>query len=99
MSDPESANYGKHWQPKEIAAFFAPSSATIDAVQSWLVGEGFAPHRLRLTGGNQWMTVNMTVTEAESILNTKYELYSHRTGALRPGSSSRQLFDCSYSPR
>lgn len=36
VSDPESADFGKHWSVEEIHNHFAPSEATKEAVKAWL---------------------------------------------------------------
>ncbi|KAL8280252.1 hypothetical protein RQP46_007366 [Phenoliferia psychrophenolica] len=93
VSDPSSATYGQHWAAKDIAAFFQPSKESVSAVQNWLEDAGFASHRLRLTGGNQWMTVNVTINEAEELLKTRYEMYEHKSGVLRPATDEYSVPD------
>ncbi|KAL8276649.1 hypothetical protein RQP46_010917 [Phenoliferia psychrophenolica] len=88
VSDPASEKYGQHWSAAEIAAFFAPKEETVNAVKAWLTDAGLASRRLRLTGGNQWLAVNVTIKEAEELLNARYELFEHRSGALRPATHS-----------
>ncbi|KAL8286786.1 hypothetical protein RQP46_004314 [Phenoliferia psychrophenolica] len=83
ISHPSSAAYGQHWTSKEIADFFSPSAQTVDTVRDWLVASGIESYRHQLTGGNSWLTLNVTVAEAEEILDTRYEMFEHSSGVLR----------------
>src|SRR3954451_7481963 len=42
IADPASANYGKWLSTSQFKSQYAPASADIAAVQSWLKGSGFA---------------------------------------------------------
>ncbi|EGO00790.1 hypothetical protein SERLA73DRAFT_159461 [Serpula lacrymans var. lacrymans S7.3] len=42
ISLPGSSNYGNHWTAAEIAAKFAPSHDSVDAIRSWLMQSTFA---------------------------------------------------------
>jgi tripeptidyl-peptidase-1 len=55
VSHPESPNYGQHWSPAKVAATFAPSAESIDAVKEWLGVAGVHPERVRLTAGKAWL--------------------------------------------
>ncbi|KAM0748741.1 subtilisin-like protein [Meredithblackwellia eburnea MCA 4105] len=85
VSNPDSAEYGKHWKKDQVATFFQPPPATISSVQSWLIGEGFRRSDFRLSRGQTWITVNLTVEEAENLLKTTYNFYEHETGGIRLG--------------
>lgn len=80
VSHPSSANYGKHWTAAEIAATFAPDDSTIDTVRSWLVESGIAVEKIRLTASKGWIEADVTVGEAENLMNTEYNVYTHETG-------------------
>jgi tripeptidyl-peptidase I len=80
VSHPESPNYGKHWTADKVAATFAPSSNTVDAVRGWLHSVGIAAERLRLSPSRGWIEVNATVEEVESILDADYHVYGHTQG-------------------
>ncbi|KAL0946313.1 hypothetical protein HGRIS_012554 [Hohenbuehelia grisea] len=77
VSHPESPNYGNHWSPAKVAETFAPSGESIRVVKDWLVGSGIDPGRLRLSPTKNWIKVNATVEEAERLLQTEYNVYSH----------------------
>lgn len=81
VSHPDSPNFGNHWSANQIADVFAPSSETVDVVHSWLADWGFAPSRISLSPTKAWIQVNATVKEAERLLQTEYQVYSHTSGA------------------
>ncbi|KAJ6476108.1 subtilisin-like protein [Mycena sanguinolenta] len=85
VSHPESPTYGQHLSPEEIVNLFAPSHETIAAVKNWLVDSGLSHERLRLSPSRGWIAVNVTVEEAESLLNTEYHVYTHSSGAEQFG--------------
>ncbi|KAM7195591.1 subtilisin-like protein [Rhypophila sp. PSN 637] len=76
VSDPKSANFGKHWSAQRVIETFTPSNETVDQVVQWLVDSGIDSERLALTPGYNWLLVhNTTVEEAEVLLNTTYYHY------------------------
>ncbi|KZO99718.1 subtilisin-like protein [Calocera viscosa TUFC12733] len=89
VSDPESPDFASHWTAKQVAEFFAPSKDTLDTVVSWLEQEGIDPSRVKQTQSLGWLEVsNLTVTEAETLLDTKYKIYKHASGAPHLGCGS-----------
>ncbi|KAK3071726.1 hypothetical protein LTR53_008121 [Teratosphaeriaceae sp. CCFEE 6253] len=80
VSIPTSSMYGKHWTAKEIAAAFAPSDETVDAVKLWLTSAGIHGPRIKQSQSLSWLEFNATVDEAEELLKTKYHVYEHETG-------------------
>ncbi|KAJ6476116.1 subtilisin-like protein [Mycena sanguinolenta] len=85
VSHPESPTYGQHLSPEEIVNLFAPSHETIAAVKNWLLDSGLSHERLRLSPSRGWIAVNVTVEEAESLLNTEYHVYTHPSGVEQFG--------------
>ena len=79
VSHPESQNYGKHWSAAKVADTFRPSSETIDIVRNWLTKEGIIASRVRLSASGGWIEANVTVAEAEQLLQTEYYVYQHTT--------------------
>ena len=47
-SHPKSPSYEKHWTAGDIAATFAPTDETVDAVRNWLVANGVGEDRIAL---------------------------------------------------
>ena len=77
VSHPESDSYGQHMTPEEVVEMFAPSDDTVAAVKSWLTDAGLHPDRLRLSPGKGWVEFEVTVAEAEDLLETEYHVYTH----------------------
>lgn len=77
VSSPHSPKFGQHYTAKEIVDTFAPHKDTISAVMDWLVSSGIASERLRLSADKGWIHVNATASEAESLLQAEYHVYTH----------------------
>ena len=85
VSHPRSPNYGKHWSAGDIVRTFAPTDETIHVVRNWLVTSGIEEHRISLGRTKGWMRVNVTVEEAERLMNTEYNVYTHMSGRQHVG--------------
>ncbi|KIJ65943.1 hypothetical protein HYDPIDRAFT_166913 [Hydnomerulius pinastri MD-312] len=81
VSHPNSPNYGKHWTAGQVAAKFAPSQESVDAVRDWLLDSGIEAHRVKVSPSKGWLEFQSTVQEAEDLLHTSYHVYGHETGA------------------
>jgi tripeptidyl-peptidase-1 len=77
ISHPSSPNFGNHWSAKKVAETFAPSTESVNAVIQWLAEAGITSERAKQSQGLNWVQANVTVAEAESLLNTKYYAYTH----------------------
>ncbi|KAI0048067.1 subtilisin-like protein [Auriscalpium vulgare] len=88
ISHPDSPMYGQHWSADQVARHFAPSDATVHAVKRWLVDAGLAPERVGVSYNKGWIEVNVTVSEAESLLQTEYHVYAHPSGVEQIGCQS-----------
>jgi tripeptidyl-peptidase-1 len=91
VSAPNSPTYGQHWTPIEVAAFFEPAVATINAVRAWLVDAGVNAQRINLSKGKTWLTFDATVEELESLLETKFAVYRHPSGRTYIGTQSYRI--------
>ena len=80
VSHPESPNFGEHWSAKKIAETFAPNSESVGSVKAWLESSGIAPERISTSQSLGWLQLNATVNEAETLLKTKYNKYTHTSG-------------------
>lgn len=80
VSDPASKDYGKHWKPEEVAEYFQPSVESIDAVSAWLEDAGLDTTSLKTSVSKGWLTLDVTVQEAENLLATRYDVYKHSNG-------------------
>ncbi len=45
----------------------------------WPIETGIADHRIELAPSRLWISINTTVGEAETLLQTKYHMYEHET--------------------
>jgi len=77
VSHPDSPNYGKHWNAKQVAETFAPSDDSVRSVLQWLAESGITGDRVRQSQSLNWIHANVTVIEAEALLQTKYHIYTH----------------------
>lgn len=77
VSHPDSPNFGKHWSAKQVAETFAPSKEAVESVLQWLAESGITGDRVRQSQGLNWVHTDVTVSEAESLLKTKYYKYTH----------------------
>ncbi|KAI0329253.1 subtilisin-like protein [Cubamyces sp. BRFM 1775] len=77
VSDPSSPNYGDHWTPAKVATTFRPPSESVDTVRGWLAESGIGAERVSLASGAGWLVANVTVAEAEELLETEYYVYEH----------------------
>ncbi|OBZ72683.1 Aorsin [Grifola frondosa] len=77
VSHPDSPSYGNHWSAAKVAETFRPSAESVDVVRAWLVDSGIDAQRVKLSASGGWLHANVTVEEAERILDTKYYIYEH----------------------
>ncbi|KAG1900705.1 Pro-kumamolisin, activation domain-containing protein, partial [Suillus fuscotomentosus] len=80
VSHHKSANYGKHWTAGEIAQKFSPSEESISTVRNWLVENGLVSKHIHISPTKGWINVDVTVEEAEWLMNTEYNFYTHVSG-------------------
>jgi tripeptidyl-peptidase-1 len=85
VSHPSSQHYGKHWTAGDVAAKFAPSRDSINAVRSWLLESGIRPESVRMSPSNGWLEVTVGVEAAEALLQTEYHVYGHESGTEMVG--------------
>jgi tripeptidyl-peptidase-1 len=77
VSDPKSLNYGKHWSVEQVAKTFAPSHETVSKVIEWLTDFGIAG--AEQSPSLSWVSVNVTISQVEVLLDTEYFEYKHDT--------------------
>ncbi|KAF8212835.1 peptidase S8/S53 domain-containing protein [Mycena galopus ATCC 62051] len=81
VSDPQSPNYGKHWSPARVKETFRPSAETINIVHAWLAHDAGIPiEKIRLSANGDILHLDLTIAEAETILQTEYYVYSAEDG-------------------
>jgi tripeptidyl-peptidase I len=90
MADPDSDTYGQHWTEEEVIQFFAPHQDSVDAVHSWLVEHGgFHRARISVSTNKQWIQIDATTEELESLLQTEYHVYEHNRNSKRSVAADR----------
>lgn len=81
VSDPDSANYGQHLSTDDVNKLIAPSDESVSLVESWLAGHGIDKSRLSYSPAKDWISINVPVSTAEVLLNTKYSVFQHQDGS------------------
>jgi tripeptidyl-peptidase-1 len=76
-SDPDSRSYGKHYSAEDIHEIFAPAKQSVDAVKTWLNKAGIEAERISQSVNKQWIQLDLSASEAEQLLQTKYHFYDH----------------------
>ncbi|KAJ7089878.1 peptidase S8/S53 domain-containing protein [Mycena belliarum] len=78
VSDPTHARYGKHLSKEEVDALVAPHPDSVEAVEAWLEHHGINPADAEFrSAGGEWITIRVSIAQAERMLNTKYGVYHH----------------------
>lgn len=80
VAHPDSPTYGQHYSPAQVVDAFAPSIETVKKVTAWLTTAGISANRLRLSSNKGWLHLNVTVSEAEKLLDAEYHMYTHSSG-------------------
>ncbi|KAL4810127.1 peptidase S8/S53 domain-containing protein [Aspergillus unguis] len=75
ISTPGHASYGKHMARDEVRDFVRPSDHTMDRVLSWIESVGVPAKSIKSHGN--WIEATMRVSQAESLMNTKFYRYTH----------------------
>lgn len=78
ISDPTSANYGKHWSAQKVRETFAPSEESTNTVKAWLTGAGISKEQISSAGSGSYLKFSATVDQAQSLLKTQYHIYQHQ---------------------
>ncbi|KAL0955154.1 hypothetical protein HGRIS_004065 [Hohenbuehelia grisea] len=78
VSDPAHERYGKHLSKEEADAFIAPHPKAVESVEDWLQHHGIDPSEVtHRSDAGDWVTVRVSVAQAEKMLGTKYGVYHH----------------------
>ncbi|OSD07615.1 family S53 protease [Trametes coccinea BRFM310] len=70
VSDPKSANYGKHLSKAEVEAFVAPKADSVKAVNDWLSQHGIHPEVISPSG--DMLRIDVPVSKANSLLGANF---------------------------
>ncbi|KAJ6484040.1 subtilisin-like protein [Mycena sanguinolenta] len=85
VADPRSPNYGQHWSPEQVKETFRPSAETVDAVHGWLHDVGIHADKIKLGSNGDILRLDITIAEAESLLQAEYYVYTDEEGHMRVG--------------
>ncbi|KAJ7780215.1 peptidase S8/S53 domain-containing protein [Mycena maculata] len=78
VSDPAHERYGQHLSKEEVDALVAPHPDSLETVESWLQYHGINPADARFRStASEWVTIRVSVAQAERMLDTKYGVYYH----------------------
>ncbi|KAI0653154.1 peptidase S8/S53 domain-containing protein [Cubamyces menziesii] len=77
VSDPAHEKYGQHLSKEDVAALVAPHPDTVDLVESWLSAHGLDPSACQRSHAGDWVTIRVSVAQAEKMLGTQYNVYRH----------------------
>ncbi|KIK07829.1 hypothetical protein K443DRAFT_673084 [Laccaria amethystina LaAM-08-1] len=92
ISDPGHGRYAQHLTKEEMEAFTRPHPNSTEAVNSWLEHHDIEKSKIaHASGGGDWVTVRVSVAQAERMLGTKYNVYHH------PASGQRVVRTMGYS--
>jgi tripeptidyl-peptidase-1 len=62
------SRYGAHLSAEEVHALVAPHPDTLELVESWLAYHDIDPLSTDRSGGNDWITLRVSVAQAERML-------------------------------
>ncbi|TBU30571.1 subtilisin-like protein [Dichomitus squalens] len=77
VSDPAHERYGQHLSKEEVAALIAPHPDSVDLVESWLHAYGLSAANSERSPSGDWITIRVSVAQAEKMLGTKYNVFRH----------------------
>ncbi|KAF4610501.1 hypothetical protein D9613_006689 [Agrocybe pediades] len=77
ISDPTHHRYTQHLTKEQAEAFMAPHPDSTAAVNEWLEFHGIDPSSTQRSKAGDWITLRVSVAQAERMLNTKYNIYEH----------------------
>ncbi|KAG0016591.1 hypothetical protein BGZ81_011141 [Podila clonocystis] len=74
ISTPGSPTYGQFLSAEQIFALLDPAKAVVDLVINWLNG-----FKVNAKHDHQWLTLNATVLQLNTLLDAEYHVYRHPT--------------------
>jgi tripeptidyl-peptidase-1 len=77
ISDPTHHRYAQHLTKEEVEALTAPHPDTTAAIEEWLEFHGIDSSDAQRSAAGDWITLRVSVDQAEKMLNTKYNVYQH----------------------
>jgi pseudomonalisin len=89
INNPSSPLYGESLTPAQFAASYAPSSAQVQQVTSYLTGKGF--ENVTVEPNNLLISANGTVAQANAAFNTHIEQFSQFGNIVYGNTSAAQV--------
>ncbi|KAG5653561.1 hypothetical protein H0H81_012250 [Sphagnurus paluster] len=83
VSDPYHERYGQHLSKEEVEALVAPHPESVNAIDAWLAEHGLGSDDITRSPAGDWVTVNVPVRLAETMLNTTYHVWKHVSSGSR----------------
>ncbi|KAH9017730.1 tripeptidyl peptidase A [Lactarius hengduanensis] len=77
ISDPFHEHYGEHLSKEDVEALVAPHASSVDAVNEWLESHGIQQEACRRSPTGDWITVRLSVAQAEKMLGTEFRMWKH----------------------
>lgn len=81
---------GKHWSKEQVAAFFAPSQASISNVTDWLSSNGIHLD-LNTNTDKGWLAFDVPAKQAEVLFQTQFFEHTTSSGDTRLGCEEYHL--------
>ncbi|KAK5164470.1 uncharacterized protein LTR77_009676 [Saxophila tyrrhenica] len=91
VSDPASADYGRHWTQDQVTEAFQPTEQTVNTVKAWLEEHGI--NRYTHSTNKQWIAFDTTAAKAEELLQTNFFEHQHSSGRTLASCDSYHLPD------
>ena len=85
VSNPKSAQYRQYLTPAQFRQQFSPSQASVNAVKTWLAGQGFTVDYT--PSNNHYVQAEGTVAQAAAAFGTTFDNFSVKGLILRSPSS------------
>ena len=80
VSNPKSSKYGQYWTTEQIGLLVAPPTERLSRLNSWLSAAGISPSQCVLSLHKDFLTVSLSVQQAESLLKTEFFDFTHASG-------------------
>jgi tripeptidyl-peptidase-1 len=95
VSDPAHARYGAHLSTEQVQALVAPHRDSVELVDSWLTHHDIDLSSAHRSGGNDWISLRVSVAQAERLLGgtvflrimsnfLKFRVHRHQIQCLSP---------------
>ena len=81
VSDPDHERFRDYLTFEQVNELSAPAAEAVDGVLDWLTAHGINGTMLSYSPARDWITCEISVHEAEKLLDTEYRVYVHDAGA------------------